>query len=284
MFEILKTFWLKYNLAQRIVTGIIGGLILLRLITYDHWTFLFVCVGLSGIALVEFLALMNRKLLRYDVIITLLAFILIWGLMANRMVSGEWNPVFLAMCSLILPIQLIALLYDKQERSMPLVIAQQGFALLYIQLPFILFYVSAFQLQNTTMFDCTIPLGIFYLQWMTDTAAYFAGKTVGRNSLFARISPKKTWEGYVAGIIGAIALGFLLDYFWVLPKGSWIVVGLIISTFSTYGDLVESMFKRFFQVKDSSAVLPGHGGMLDRFDGLLIAMPMVFFYFILIWK
>ena len=123
-------------------------------------------------------------------------------------------------------------------------------------------------------------ISVFIIIWICDSAAYFGGRLLGKHKLFVRISPNKTWEGAVFGfifaIVAAVAVKYiLLDY---LSVESAIVLGFIVGVFGQIGDLVESMFKRDAGVKDSSALIPGHGGALDRFDSLLFVAPLVYLY------
>ena len=119
--------------------------------------------------------------------------------------------------------------------------------------------------------------------WANDTGAYLVGMKLGRTKLFERHSPKKTWEGFIGGIaISAGAALLIGHYFTELPWNQWVSVAILISCFGTLGDLVESMFKRSINVKDSGGILPGHGGLLDRFDGLFMAAPIVYAYLYLI--
>jgi phosphatidate cytidylyltransferase len=116
--------------------------------------------------------------------------------------------------------------------------------------------------------------------WLCDSAAYFAGLALGRHKLFERVSPKKTWEGAVAGFAAAVAAFaggqlLLLPY---LTTGEAIVCGIIVGVFGQAGDLVESLLKRDAGVKDSSALIPGHGGVLDRFDSLMFVSPLLYLY------
>lgn len=118
--------------------------------------------------------------------------------------------------------------------------------------------------------------------WICDTAAYFIGKTTGKRKLFYRISPNKTWEGAIAGFIASIvtvSIAYLL-FPEVLSLIHYLVIGIIVGVFSQVGDLVESFFKRDAGIKDSSAILPGHGGVLDRFDSPIFLAPIIYFYFI----
>nr|WP_294948269.1 phosphatidate cytidylyltransferase [uncultured Mucilaginibacter sp.] len=124
-----------------------------------------------------------------------------------------------------------------------------------------------------------IPLGFLLMLWANDTGAYLVGRAIGRTKLFERHSPKKTWEGFIGGVLISAAVGFIISlYFDDLPWNQWVSVAIIIGCFGTLGDLVESMFKRSINIKDSGGILPGHGGLLDRFDGFLVAAPIVYTY------
>ncbi len=125
-------------------------------------------------------------------------------------------------------------------------------------------------------------LSLLIAIWLCDTAAYFVGKSIGKHKLFPSVSPKKTWEGAVGGFLGAVAgfylcanLPLLLDGF---PLSHTIIIGVIIGISGQLGDLAESKLKRDTGIKDSSAILPGHGGILDRFDSIMFVIPSVFIY------
>lgn len=123
-------------------------------------------------------------------------------------------------------------------------------------------------------------ISIFVSIWMCDTLAYSAGRLLGKHKLFERVSPNKTWEGAIAGYVGAVA-AFLVAQSFFLPYmtvGSALICGSIVGIFGQAGDLAESLLKRDAGVKDSSALIPGHGGVLDRFDSLLFVSPLIFFY------
>lgn len=127
-------------------------------------------------------------------------------------------------------------------------------------------------------------LFLFGLLWVGDTAAMGFGKWIGRNKLAPSVSPNKTVEGFMGGIVGAVAVGILM-YFWKFQDVAWyhvMVLAVGCSVFGQLGDLVESMWKRSLGLKDSSSIIPGHGGVLDRFDSLLFAAPFMFFYRLLI--
>jgi phosphatidate cytidylyltransferase len=123
-------------------------------------------------------------------------------------------------------------------------------------------------------------IALFVSVWVCDSAAYFAGRAFGAHKLFERVSPKKTWEGAVAGVAGAVA-AFVAAKFLVLPYlsvTSAVICGIIVGVIGQLGDLVESLLKRDAGVKDSSALIPGHGGVLDRFDSILFSAPIIYFY------
>lgn len=126
-----------------------------------------------------------------------------------------------------------------------------------------------------------IVLGIIFIVWANDIGAYLFGVSLGRHKLFERISPKKSWEGFVGGVICAVGTGILISKIMHEPLWLWGVAGLIIALSSVFGDLIESMLKRSAGVKDSGNLIPGHGGVLDRFDALIFAIPFVFTYFVL---
>lgn len=116
--------------------------------------------------------------------------------------------------------------------------------------------------------------GILALVWVSDTVAYFVGSQLGRRKLFEKISPKKTWEGTIGGVIGTLLVAWLASQFFSeFSENQWLALGLVVSVFATLGDLVESMLKRSVGVKDSGTLLPGHGGLLDRFDAFIFVLP-----------
>jgi phosphatidate cytidylyltransferase len=143
-------------------------------------------------------------------------------------------------------------------------------------MPFTFFHAMAYVKGD---FNFHIPLGFFVMLWANDTGAYLTGRAFGRTKLFERHSPKKTWEGFIGGLVISGVAGYVLSISYTeIEWKQWVSIALLISCFGTLGDLVESMFKRSINVKDSGSILPGHGGLLDRFDGLLIAAPIVYSY------
>jgi phosphatidate cytidylyltransferase len=119
----------------------------------------------------------------------------------------------------------------------------------------------------------------FMLIWASDTGAYFAGRAFGRRKLFERVSPKKTWEGFIGGAVLSMVVAAVLASITFFPDLKvWLGMSIVAVVMGTYGDLVESLLKRNVGVKDSGTLLPGHGGVLDRFDSILLASPFLFVY------
>ena len=159
---------------------------------------------------------------------------------------------------------------------------------LYIALPFSMLNVLAFeQAPNgiTYQYNMQLPLCVFVFLWLNDTGAYCSGSLFGKHKLFPRISPAKSWEGSVGGAILVMIVAAIIGYFSntncqmsQLSITGWVGLGFIVVVFGTWGDLVESLFKRTLGIKDSGKILPGHGGMLDRFDSSLMAIPASVIY------
>lgn len=167
-------------------------------------------------------------------------------------------------------------LYQKESSPFDQ-IAKTLLGYLYVIIPFSLFTGLGYLVNGEYSYE--LPLGFLFLLWANDSGAYVFGITLGKNRLFERISPKKSWEGFFGGLIIAALAAFILSkYFTSIETIHWIIISIIIVVFGTMGDLVESMLKRSKDIKDSGTILPGHGGVLDRFDGLLLAAPLVYAY------
>ncbi len=160
-------------------------------------------------------------------------------------------------------------------------IAHTIIGIIYIMAPLALLNVFTYT-EIVSEYHPEVVLGFFVMLWLNDTGAYVFGRLLGKHKLFPRVSPNKTWEGTIGGGLAAIGGGLIISiYYTEYDIITWIILGVIISISASLGDLVESLLKRSLQVKDSSNLLPGHGGILDRFDGVLLASPMVFTYLML---
>jgi phosphatidate cytidylyltransferase len=150
----------------------------------------------------------------------------------------------------------------------------------YIILPFIILTKIPFGIKG---YNPKIILSIFILIWTNDTFAYIVGKSIGKHKLFERISPKKTVEGFIGGLILCIIASYFISKYFIeggkITQNIWFVIAAIVAIFGTIGDLIESKFKRIAGVKDSGKIMPGHGGILDRLDSVIFVAPFVFLFY-----
>ena len=150
----------------------------------------------------------------------------------------------------------------------------------YIILPFLLITKIPF---GKVGYNPKIIISIFILIWTNDTFAYIIGKSIGKRKLFEKVSPKKTIEGFVGGVVFAVLASYIISKYYIKIVESnifiWIITALIVSIFGTIGDLIESKFKRIAGVKDSGRIMPGHGGILDRLDSVIFATPIIFLFY-----
>lgn len=259
------------SLGQRVVTALVGAITIIGGLYWGMWGYFFVFLVISFLTLWEFyrLAIMDdmAPLKIWGSIIGATLFIL------SFLVEADIIPLkFLLLIFPLLTSVFLIKLYKKDEKPFTQV-AYTFLGIIYVSLPFSLLNVIAF---DSGGYRFQIIIGILFILWASDTGAYFTGILFGKKKLFERISPKKTWEGFIGGALLALvfAYGFSI-YFQDLTPMQWMAAALLIVVASVYGDLVESLFKRSIAIKDSGSSIPGHGGFLDRFDGLLLASPFV---------
>lgn len=195
------------------------------------------------------------------------------------LVSADLAPpkVLLAAIPVFMTMALVELFNKKPEGITRIAHAFMG--TIWIGVPF-----AALSFLGTIngLYNGWLVLGFFILLWVNDTGAYLTGRSFGKHKLAPSISPGKTIEGFIGGVLLAlVAAYFMADFVDALTQTQWLVVALIIGVFSNAGDLVESLLKRSCGVKDSGNILPGHGGILDRFDGILLAVPVILAYLLL---
>jgi len=271
------------NLLTRIVSAFIYGLVLIISVLAGKLWFLLFFAMVSTFCLVEFYNLTESG----DVKINRFWGFTLAGIMylsiSLYLLGYVLQPKFFFFFLPFLYIIFVQELYNRNKRPFHS-IAYTILGIVYTLLPFLLFVSLAF-MSADRHYDYRPCLGFLFLLWGADTGAFFSGKLLGRHLLMERISPKKTWEGLFGGLITSIGVALILSKFFKgLSLMEWLGMAAIIVTIGSLGDLVESMFKRELDKKDSGTIMPGHGGVLDRFDGLLISAPFVFLYLLLIQK
>ncbi len=149
----------------------------------------------------------------------------------------------------------------------------------YAALPFALLNILSTVGATSGTYSYALPLAIFVFIWCNDTGAFFVGCSIGRHKMWERVSPKKTWEGTIGGVVVAMIAGYVMSLFYTqLNVWQWMGMAIVVAAAGTYGDLIESCMKREMGIKDSGNILPGHGGILDRFDSTLLATPCALIY------
>ena len=273
------------NFITRTITGILFvACIVVCFLNPTAMSALFALV--TGLTVWEFTGLVNnRPAVSVNRFISTVAAVY-WFLAMVGFCSGLTPPTVFIPYLVTLVYLLIAELYTKAEDPVN-DWAYTMMAQLYIAVPFSLLSVLAFRSTPAgVMYTYLMPLSVFVFLWINDSGAYCCGSLLGRHKLFPRISPGKSWEGSIGGFVfvaaAAALIWYLTDLYGVndlrLNLWQWIGLGLVVAVFGTWGDLVESLFKRTLGIKDSGNILPGHGGMLDRFDSSLLAIPAAVVY------
>ena len=273
------------NFITRTITGIL--FVACIVVCFLHPTAMSALFALvTGLTVWEFTGLVNnRPAVSVNRFISTVAAVY-WFLAMVGFCSGLTPPTVFIPYLVTLVYLLIAELYTKAEDPVN-DWAYTMMAQLYIAVPFSLLSVLAFRSTPAgVMYTYLMPLSVFVFLWINDSGAYCCGSLLGRHKLFPRISPGKSWEGSIGGFVfvaaAAALIWYLTDLYGVndlqLNLWQWIGLGLVVAVFGTWGDLVESLFKRTLGIKDSGNILPGHGGMLDRFDSSLLAIPAAVVY------
>lgn len=272
------------NFIKRAITGVLFVAILVRCILYDAFSFGILFTVISALTIYEFAQLVNMRAegVKINKTINMLGGAYLFLAIMGFCIDAADSKIFIPYVLLLL-YMMISELYLKKENPV-LNWAYSMLSQLYIGLPFALLNVLAFHNDPASEFSSIsynpiLPLSIFIFLWLNDTGAYCIGSLIGKHRLFERISPKKSWEGSIGGGVVAIGVSFILaHYFPFMSMMEWAGLALVVVIFGTWGDLTESLLKRQLHVKDSGNILPGHGGMLDRFDSSLMAIPAAVVY------
>lgn len=257
------------TLVKRTVFGAIYvAIIVLACLVGVPYCFGAIFLTLSVMSVHEFCHITHTPLLQTICSMLLTACLFCLGWEMNAMVKIEPTVIFSLLYIIILIISIVTVLFQQETKALEvwgnLLIGQ-----LFIAFPFFL--------MNILITKPYLLLALFIVIWINDTGAYCVGSLIGKHKMIPRVSPGKTWEGLVGGIVFGMAAGYLLfadPLHWTgLNYGVWesLILSFVIVVFGTLGDLIESLIKRNLGIKDSGNVLPGHGGFLDRFDSVLLA-------------
>jgi len=263
------------NFAQRSLTGFFFVSTIIGCTLFNEWSYFILLFAINFLCLLEFYELMlpdKSWIEKYLGVIAGSIIFCMFVFIIRGTLSLSWFyhliPVFMLM--------FIIKLFENTKREFD-TLAYQLFGIMYICFPLVM--LADLSYFNSVDYSFALPMGFFILQWGSDTGAYLAGKQFGKHKLFERISPKKTWEGGIGAFIINLAVAYGLSMLWDdVSTIDWMIIASIIVVFGTFGDLFESLLKRNLGIKDSGKKLPGHGGVLDRFDGVFFSAPAVYFY------
>jgi len=278
------------NFWQRVITGIFFVIVLIGAVVWNKYSFLALCFVISVLSIREYAALFKNRATKPRFWVTFIAgtclaacWLLINAVQISATAYQNDLKIIVFWC---LASPFVFEMFPLKNFSLPNALLSLG-GMVYITLGVGCFEsIGSLGLCNNSTsagpYDSKLIIGFLLLLWSSDTFAYLSGRAFGKTPLAPKISPKKTWEGSIGGAIGTIGISFILyKTLGCIQLYQWVVLGLIILVFGTIGDLAESRFKRFLGIKDSGNILPGHGGMLDRFDSLLCAAPVAFAFLVL---
>ncbi len=255
----------------RAITGFFFVSFIILATIFGDWYFQVLFGIVAVLALYEFYNLFEKSVVKPNISQGVIVGVLIYLLSLYSIHESELNLYLIGLLVILFPLIGFAELYRKKTtpfQNMGVTVI----GLFYITLPFVLINVMRLNTDNYWP-----VLSIFILTWFSDTFAYLIGRKIGKRKLFERISPNKSWEGFIGGLVFSVLAALVIAYFTddSFMKYAW--YGVIVSSFGTIGDLIESMLKRSLNIKDSGTILPGHGGLLDRFDGVIFVIPIVYF-------
>lgn len=268
------------NLVVRTLTGIVFAAVVTGSAWLGPWWLIGVFMVFAMFGLIEFLSITSPHFkFNSPTVMGIIGGGLLYAILA--LLPFEKIPTaFLFLPIIFLIVLMMREMFTLQEHA-ALHLGAVAFGWIYVVVPFALLNSFA---HITGPYEPALPIGFFLILWLNDSGAYFVGRMLGRTKLFPTVSPNKTWEGLMGGVGMSVLTGYLVSiYLEVLPAAQWMTIAALIAVFANIGDLFESHIKRTCGVKDSGFIIPGHGGSLDRFDGMLFALPVATFYLQLIY-
>jgi len=264
------------DIIKRSITGIVIVFLIISSLVINEYTFFLLFALILLGSLWEFYSIFEKIGKYPQKIVGLFDGILIFLLFFFISAGYIHNKILFLVPIIIIFILIFELFRNKTYPFENIAITILG--LVYIALPISLLWDIAYR-ENIYKYNYHLIFAYFLLIWTYDSMAYVVGSLIGKHKLFERISPKKSWEGLIGGFIFALIIAFIISKFYTeLSLKQWFLFTLLIVIFGTLGDLIESMLKRSANVKDSASLLPGHGGLLDRFDALFLTIPVIYLY------
>tara|TARA_B100001057_G_scaffold442497_1_gene477924 strand:- start:2089 stop:2910 length:822 start_codon:yes stop_codon:yes gene_type:complete len=266
----------KSNLITRTITGLFYVLTLIASLIINYYTFYIFFFIVLVIGLKEFYQLAEKKDIQpqkaLGFIISISLYISSYLLHVNEKMNYLTLNLVLALTFLLFVVEL----FRCKEISF-VNIGTTILGVVYVAVPLSLLTFLAFDTNN--QYSYHLILSLFILVWLSDVGGYFAGINFGKNKLLERVSPQKTWEGVAGSLVLCIMGSYILcQFFPIMSIYIWLLLGVLVCVSSVIGDLIESMLKRSANIKDSGNILPGHGGVLDRFDSVLFVIPIVYIF------
>jgi len=265
------------NLATRSLTAVFFVIAMVGSALLGQTVFSVLLLIITVLSLNEFVTIVTSDTVKPALWPTIVTGLITYGFFAANAMGFMAAKGLLALIPFIFLLFIVELWRNKTNPFTNIAFSLLG--IIYISLPLGLLMYFFDPVVLSGPYHYGIVLGFLLILWLNDTGAYFVGSLIGKHKLFERISPGKTWEGSFGGAIFALLTAWGLSFlFRQLDLLHWMILAIIIVISGTLGDLVESMLKRSLGIKDSGDILPGHGGMLDRFDAVLLAAPFVFVY------
>lgn len=269
-------------MLQRAITGTVYVAAIVTSVYFGGW-YLHILFGIIALLMLQEFAVMFKKsefspnAILGPIVGFLLYILGVYMLTGSHeeVETPKWVPLLIGSIIAFSWLAIAELFRNKKNPFVNLAITFSS--IIYIVVPLLL--INLMSIHGEAQESVFPLLGIFIMIWCSDTFAYLVGRKIGKHKMFERISPKKSWEGFFGGMTFAMIAGLVIAYFVdEQPYIQYAIIGMLAAVFGTLGDLIESMLKRSLNLKDSGTILPGHGGLLDRLDSVLVVIPVIFVF------